>query len=79
LGAYILLFPGQKIQVLLGRSIVLMPAVIVIGFWFLLQLVSGAGSLASTENEGGVAYMAHIGGFIAGIGMAFIFRATEKS
>lgn len=74
LGAYILFFPGQKIQVLLGRSIVAMQALLVIGFWFFLQLVSGAGSFYSTQDTGGVAYMAHIGGFIAGFAVAFLFR-----
>jgi membrane associated rhomboid family serine protease len=78
LGAYLLLFPGHKVQVLLGRSIVSMPALVVIGFWIFLQLVSGAGSLFSTEEGGGVAYMAHIGGFVAGIALAFIFRQIEK-
>lgn len=78
LGAYILLFPGQKVRVLLGRSIVAMPAVVVIGFWIILQLVSGAGTLSAAKGEGGVAYMAHIGGFFAGLAMASIFKATEK-
>lgn len=80
LGAYILFFPGQKVQVLLGRSIVAMPALIVIGFWFFLQFVSGVGSLYSTEEteSGGVAYMAHIGGFLAGITIAFLSRFTER-
>lgn len=76
LGAYILFFPGQKVQVLLGRSIVAMQSLIVIGFWFFLQLISGAGSLYSVEDKGGVAYMAHIGGFIAGLAVAFLFRLT---
>lgn len=74
LGAYILFFPAQKVNVLLGRSIVAMPSLIVIGFWFFLQLVSGTGSLYSTQDTGGVAYMAHIGGFVAGLAVAFIFR-----
>lgn len=78
LGAYILLFPGQKVRVLLGRSIVVMPAIIVIGFWIILQLVSGAGTLSSAKGEGGVAYMAHVGGFFAGLAMASLFKATEK-
>lgn len=78
LGAYILFFPGQKVNVLLGRSIVAMQSIIVIGFWFLLQLFSGAGTLFSTQEEGGVAYMAHIGGFIAGLAVAFGFRLTER-
>lgn len=77
LGAYILFFPGQKVNVLLGRSIVPMQSIIVIGFWFLLQLMSGAGSLFSTHEESdGVAYMAHVGGFIAGLAVAFLFRLT---
>lgn len=81
LGAYILFFPGQKIRVLLGQSIVAMPSLIVIGFWFFLQLVSGTGSLYSqgdTGDTGGVAYMAHIGGFIAGLAVAFVFRLTAS-
>lgn len=80
LGAYILLFPGQKIRVLLGQSIVAMPALVVIGFWIILQLFSGVGSLASQDGEGGgVAYMAHIGGFVAGLAIAFIMRSTQGS
>lgn len=78
LGAYILFFPGHKVKVLLGQSIVAMPALIVIGFWFALQLISGTGSLYSTEDTGGVAYMAHIGGFLAGLAVAFGFRLTDR-
>lgn len=77
LGAYILFFPGQKVNVLVGRSVVSMSALVVIGFWIFLQVISGAGSLAATQDEGGgVAYMAHIGGFVAGLAMAFLFRAA---
>lgn len=78
LGAYILFFPGQKVNVLLGQSIVAMQSVIVIGIWFLLQFISGVGSLYSTQDTGGVAYMAHIGGFIAGLAVALGFRLTER-
>lgn len=78
LGSYILFFPGQKVKVLVGQSIVAMPALVVIGFWILLQVISGAGSLYSTENAGGVAYMAHVGGFIAGFAIALLFRLTHK-
>lgn len=79
LGAYLLFFPGQKVNVMVGRSIVAMQAIIVIGFWFLLQLTSGAGSLFSSQEEGdGVAYMAHIGGFVAGLAVAFLFRLTTE-
>lgn len=77
LGAYILLWPQGKINVLVGRSVTQMPALIVIGFWFLLQFVSGIGSLSTTETGDGVAYMAHIGGFLFGLLMALIFRTTQ--
>lgn len=78
LGAYLLFFPGQKVNVLVGRSIVAMQSLIVIGFWFLIQLYSGAGTLFSTQDTGGVAYMAHIGGFVAGLAVAYLFRSFKK-
>lgn len=79
LGAYLLFFPGKKVNVLLGgQSVVAMQSLIVIGFWFLLQLFSGAGSLFSTQDTGGVAYFAHIGGFIAGLVVAYLFRLNVK-
>lgn len=77
LGAYILHWPRGKINVMVGYSMSQLPALLVIGFWFVLQFVGGVGSLASTEETGGVAYMAHIGGFIAGFFIAMIFKATE--
>jgi len=80
LGAYILMFPQSRVNVLLGRQIVAMPAVIVLGMWIVLQLVSGVGSIAYTNdnaNVGGVAYMAHIGGFAAGFLMAFLLRGPS--
>ncbi len=79
LGAYVLFFPGQKVKVLLGQSIVTMQSIVVIGFWFFLQFVSGVGSLYSTtQDTGGVAYMAHIGGFVAGLAVAAAFRLSER-
>ncbi len=77
LGAYMLLFPHARVDVLIIRQIVSMPALIVIGFWFVLQLFSGAGSIARTDetaDAGGVAYMAHVGGFVAGLAIAYLFR-----
>lgn len=79
LGAYILFFSGQKVNVLLGNSIIAMPSILVIGFWFFLQLMSGAGSLYSAEDNGGVAYMAHIGGFLAGLFTALGFRLSKRN
>jgi len=77
LGAYILLFPQGKVKVLQGQRVVQMPALIVIGFWIVLQFFSGIGSIASTVQTGGVAYMAHIGGFVAGFVLTFLFRGRR--
>lgn len=79
LGAYILMFPNARINVLLGRQVVAMPALIVLGFWIVLQLISGVGTIATTSSDvGGVAYMAHVGGFAAGFLMAFLFRGRSR-
>lgn len=67
LGAYILMFPKGKVNVLMGRGVIPLPAWMVIGLWIVLQLFSGIGSITDTAQTGGVAYMAHIGGFIAGL------------
>ncbi len=77
LGAYILLFPQGQVKVLMGRGVVPMPALVVIGFWIVLQFFSGIGSIAASAGSGGVAYMAHIGGFIAGVGLAFLLRGRR--
>jgi membrane associated rhomboid family serine protease len=82
LGAYILMFPQSRVNVLLGRQIVAMPAIIVIGIWIAIQLFSGVGSIAHTDetaDAGGVAYMAHIGGFFAGFLLTFLFRGVIAS
>jgi membrane associated rhomboid family serine protease len=75
LGAYLLMFPKARVDVLLGRQVVAMPAFLVLGFWIVLQLMSGVGSIATTTetaDTGGVAYMAHVGGFFAGLAMAVL-------
>ncbi len=79
LGAYILLYPAEKINVLIGQSTMQVPALIVIGFWFLIQFISGIGSTAATDSSGGVAYMAHIGGFITGLIIAIFYRNSASS
>ncbi len=57
----------------------LMPAYIVIGFWFVLQFISGVGSTADVEGSGGVAYMAHIGGFLFGLITMFLYNQVIPS
>ena len=79
LGAYLVLFPRARIQslVFLGLfyQLIAVPAVILLGFWFLLQVVDGIGSLGpSTVVDGGVAVFAHIGGFVAGALLALPYR-----
>lgn len=78
LGSYIVLFPNTKVNVIVGRGMTQMPALIVIGFWFVLQFLSSFSTLASTEDTGGVAYFAHIGGFLAGLGLTYLIKGTEK-
>lgn len=74
LGAYVLLFPRGRVKVLLWITVVAVPAYVVLGLWIILQLLSGVGSILSPEATGGVAYMAHIGGFAAGFVLAFFLR-----
>jgi membrane associated rhomboid family serine protease len=76
LGAYIVMFPRGQVKVLMGRGVIPMPALVVIGLWIVLQFISEIGSIANTQATGGVAYMAHIGGFLAGVVLTFLFRAT---
>ena len=78
LGAYLLLFPKQRVRVLAGRRVISSPALVVIGFWFLLQVLQSFLSFTETAGSGGVAYLAHVGGFIAGLILAFIFRKSPN-
>jgi len=79
LGAYILLFPKGKVRVLQRQRVIQVPALIVIGIWIVVQLFSGIGSIANTAQTGGVAYMAHIGGFLAGFVLTFLFRGSRRA
>jgi membrane associated rhomboid family serine protease len=74
LGAYLILFPRKGVRVFYWGRIVEMPALLVIGLWGFLQFLSGFGSLARIGQSGGVAYMAHVGGFVAGMALVFLFR-----
>jgi len=61
-----------------GQQVIQMPALIVIGFWIVLQFFSGIGSIANIAQTG-VAYMAHIGGFLAGFVLTFVFRGSRDA
>lgn len=78
LAAYLVMFPQGRVHVLMGRAVIPMSALIVIGLWFGLQLLSGIGSINATADSGGVAYMAHIGGFIAGFILTFFLRGNRS-
>lgn len=67
LGGYILLYPGRRVRVIMMNVLTQVPAFVAIGLWFVFQLINGLGFLGSGSQEGGVAYAAHIGGFIAGL------------
>jgi membrane associated rhomboid family serine protease len=76
LGGYLVMFPGVKVRgiVPMGRisQIAEWPAVIVLGMWFVLQLFNGVLSLGVDTASGGVAFFAHIGGFIAGAALTWL-------
>jgi membrane associated rhomboid family serine protease len=78
LGAYILMFPQGRVRVLQGQQIIQVPALMVIGLWIVLQLFSGIGSIAGAGDTGGVAYMAHIGGFAAGFILTFLLGGNNS-
>jgi membrane associated rhomboid family serine protease len=73
LGAYLVLFPGNRVRVLMGGGIASVPASYMLIVWILIQLVNGVGAIANTPETGGVAYAAHVGGFLAGFLLAKVF------
>jgi len=78
LGAYIVLFPSNRVLVFLFRFAMWVPALVVIGLWAVFQFINGIGQIAVTEQTGGVAYMAHVGGFVAGMIGGFIARSLGR-
>jgi membrane associated rhomboid family serine protease len=84
LGAYVVLFPHNTVRTLVGLGFFWttaeLPAVIVIGIWIVLQFFGQVASIATTAQTGGggVAYMAHIGGAVAGLVLVFIFRRPVR-
>lgn len=67
LGGYILLFPHRRVTVIMFRALTQVPSYVAIGMWFVFQLISGLGMFGGGSQVGGVAYAAHIGGFVAGL------------
>ncbi len=80
LGAYLVLFPHSRVLTLVFITFIEVPAVLLLGIWFIIQLFSGLGTLAAvrTEDVGGVAFWAHAGGFMAGTALVLLFRRPER-
>src|SRR5689334_2374140 len=79
LGAYILLHPSRRVTVILFRFLTDVPAWVAIGIWFGFQLISGLGILGGGSQQGGVAYAAHVGGFVAGLVLIKFFEIGRRS
>ena len=82
MGAFLITYPRDQIRtaVFLGwfARITFLPAIVMVGLWFLTQLFSEVGALAQVEANGGVAYMAHIGGFVFGALMCRLFESRRR-
>ncbi len=82
MGAFLITYPRDKIRtvVILGwfARVTFLPAVLMVGLWFLTQLFSEVGALAQVQTGGGVAYMAHIGGFIFGMLTCRLFESRRR-
>jgi len=77
LGGYLLMFPNNRVKVLTRGGVASVPALVVLGMWIVIQLVSQLGSIAETSQGGGIAYMAHIGGFVAGMALVNLFATRQ--
>jgi membrane associated rhomboid family serine protease len=82
LGAYFVMFPRSRVLTLVPIFIIVqlveVPAIVLLGLWFVLQLLSGVGSLGQRADVGGVAFWAHAGGFVVGMIGVFLFRRPER-
>jgi membrane associated rhomboid family serine protease len=77
LGGYLVKFPRNRVRVLLLRQVAALPAIVVLGGWFVLQVISQVSVVPGAG--GGVAYMAHIGGFVAGVVLIFLFGRGART
>ena len=85
MGAYLVLYPHSRIVTLVPIfffiQLIEVPAIFFLGLWFVLQFLSGVGSIASAtggEPAGGVAFWAHVAGFVAGVSGVIVFRRPER-
>src|SRR5215213_2627884 len=74
LGGYLVLFPKRQVKVIMFRMVTEVPGYVAVGLWFLFQLISAFGAIGQgAQSGGGVAFMAHIGGFVAGVVLVKLF------
>jgi membrane associated rhomboid family serine protease len=83
MGAYFVLYPRSRVLTLIPLvifwEVIEVPAILLLGFWFLLQLFSaGAIAVTASTGGGGVAFMAHVAGFVCGVGGIFVFRQRRR-
>jgi len=85
MGAYFVLYPHSRVLTLVPLiiiwEIIELPAILLLGFWFLMQLLgAGAGAIADTASTqgGGIAFVAHVAGFMLGVAGVFVFRKPER-
>ena len=82
LGGYLVLFPRNRIRVMGRYGVSAVPAIYMLGVWILIQLVSSVGTIAHTAEtggEGGVAYLAHVGGFLAGVLLVRLIAPRDRT
>lgn len=78
MGAYLVLFPKNCVNAVFFFRVISVPAIVVLGMWIAMQLFSGYGTLGQNSQTGGVAYAAHIGGFVAGVVAGFVAKILMK-
>lgn len=83
MGAYMVKFPYSRISTLIFLAFFIttveVPAWVMLIYWFFIQLISGVGSVGYSQvSQGGTAFLAHVGGFVAGIGLIYLMRPKER-
>jgi membrane associated rhomboid family serine protease len=78
LGGYLIMYPRNRVYVMTYGGVATVPAILMLGLWILLQFINGLGSIANTPETGGVAYIAHIGGFLAGAALAPLMAVGRR-
>ena len=79
MGGYLVLHPHRRVRVIMLRTLTEVPGYVAVGLWFLFQLISAFGVIGQgAQSGGGVAFMAHIGGFIAGVVLVKLFAAGTR-